>query len=68
MSYCWVSGTLATLLALICDHQGVFKIYFPWMIMLGKEGVMALNYSELTRAILRAVREVGIRVIAGVFQ
>lgn len=38
------------------------------MIMLGKEGVMALSYSELTRAILRAVREVGIRVIAGVFQ
>lgn len=40
------------------------------MIMLGREGVMALSYSELTRAILRlrAVREVGIGVIADVFQ
>lgn len=69
-SYCWVSGTLITLLALMCDHQGVFKIHFPWMIMLGKEGVTALNFSELTRAIwrLRAVREGSIIVIFDVYQ
>lgn len=38
--------------------------------MLGKEGVTALNYPELTRVILglRAVREVLIRVIFDVFQ
>lgn len=38
--------------------------------MLGKEGVTALNYPELTRVILvlRAVREVLIRVIFDGFQ
>lgn len=70
VTYCWVSGTLITILALICDHQGGFKIHFAWMIMLGKEGAVAVSYSELSRAILRlrAVREVGTRVIFDVFQ
>lgn len=38
--------------------------------MLGKEGAMAVSYSELTRAILRlkAVREIDKKVIFDVFQ